>query len=285
MWTILLLACGLETSVNYDKYNGGSLDGSIEGWVCDPEAGVWMENATVYTNIINAVGDFLDTRETVTDKDGHYLLEELLTDTTYTIYVQKGATTVDLFDVELGNDSQVLEKPQCSATATESTIAVVTGVYDDLPTVLTDLSLSVYEVNGKSGEDAAAFLTDSVNLEPFSMVMLAGGTVEEDVYYDSDGNDGAGTSAAVQAAIKAYVEGGGTLWATDWTYDIVEQIWPGKVDFLGEDKTPNAARWGRRGRWMRILRMEIGRMPSGRPVLKCSTKTIPGQWWNRWTKV
>jgi hypothetical protein len=84
-------------------------------------------------------------------------------------------------------------------------------------------------------------LSDYANLKPFHMIFLAGGMVEEDVLYDTDGSDSAGNVPLVQAALKKYVEKGGILWATDWTYDAVEQIWPDEATFLGDDTVPNSA--------------------------------------------
>lgn len=243
---LLLLGC-IEDDLNVHKVQSGSYDGVISGRVCDPERGVWLEGATVYTNILDDEGVFLDTSQTQTDADGRYELTELLTERTYTVYVQKGATTLDLFEVEVNNDPVALPDPECAAEASDSPVAVVTGLYDDLPTVLGDLGVSVHEVNGKSGDVARVFLEDVTNLEAFHMLILAGGTVEEDIYYDSDGNDTTGSVPLVQAAIKQFVEDGGVLWATDWTYDAVAQIWPGKAKFVGEDKVPNSAQLGTPG--------------------------------------
>lgn len=39
-------------------------------------------------------------------------------------------------------------------------------------------------------------------------------------------------------ALKQFITQGGTLYATDWAYDFVEQTFPEYIDFLGSDDTP-----------------------------------------------
>jgi hypothetical protein len=88
------------------------------------------------------------------------------------------------------------------------------------------------------------FLRSASNLEPYSTVYFAGGHVEEDVFYDSDGTDSAGNVATVREAVSAYVSGGGKVVSSDWSYDVIETIWPMRVDFLGDDTIPEAAQLG-----------------------------------------
>jgi hypothetical protein len=47
--------------------------------------------------------------------------------------------------------------------------------------------------------------------------------------------------------IKAYVNAGGAIYASDWAYDVVEQIWPEAINFVGADEIPDAAQMGEYG--------------------------------------
>jgi hypothetical protein len=47
--------------------------------------------------------------------------------------------------------------------------------------------------------------------------------------------------------IKAYVEAGGAIYASDWAYDVVEQTWPEAINFVGADEIPDAAQLGEYG--------------------------------------
>jgi hypothetical protein len=47
---------------------------------------------------------------------------------------------------------------------------------------------------------------------------------------------------------RAYAQGGGVLWLTDWSYDLLPVMFPDKVDFLGDEATFDAAQRGDIGR-------------------------------------
>jgi hypothetical protein len=47
--------------------------------------------------------------------------------------------------------------------------------------------------------------------------------------------------------IKAYVNSGGAIYASDWAYDVVEQIWPEAINFVGADEIPDSAQMGEYG--------------------------------------
>jgi hypothetical protein len=47
--------------------------------------------------------------------------------------------------------------------------------------------------------------------------------------------------------IKAYVNAGGAIYASDWAYDVVEQIWPEAINFVGADEIPDSAQMGEYG--------------------------------------
>lgn len=52
-----------------------------------------------------------------------------------------------------------------------------------------------------------------------------------------------GNEEAVDNA-RAYVGGGGILWLTDWTYDLIPRAFPEAVTFLGDDEQLDAAQRG-----------------------------------------
>jgi hypothetical protein len=51
----------------------------------------------------------------------------------------------------------------------------------------------------------------------------------------------------IRSNIKAYVEAGGAIYASDWAYDVVEQTWPEAINFVGADEIPDAAQLGEYG--------------------------------------
>lgn len=224
---------------------GGQYDASITGRVCDPDRNQWMEGATVYTHIISDAGELIGTVESVTDVEGYYHLLELRADLVYTVYVQFGSTVIDQYDVDLtGGGDLIVPDPSCGGSVSGD-IAVVTGDFDDMAAVLQDAGIASFTIiDGRDASGLVEFLRVASNLEPYSTVYFAGGHVEEDVFYDSDGSDTSGNVAAVREAVAAYVTAGGKVVASDWSYDVVETIWPLRVDFLGEDTIPEAAQLG-----------------------------------------
>lgn len=241
---LLATACN-EQGFSEVKDYGGVYESSIAGRVCDTTRSVWLEGATVYTHIITSDGELIGTAETTTDEGGRYLLGDLRGDTDYTVYVQYGSSVIDMFDVRIdGTQEVVLEDPVCSSDV-NSTVAIVSGDYDSPADVLPSFGVSdFYEVNGQTGSELVQFLQSAENLAQYDAIFFAGGHIEEDVFYDTNGDDVAGDVGRVIQAVKDYVDAGGTIVATDWSYDVIEQAWPNKLDFLGEDSVPNDAQLG-----------------------------------------
>ena len=56
-----------------------------------------------------------------------------------------------------------------------------------------------------------------------------------------------GLSATVKVNLKRYVDEGGSLYVSDYGYELIEQVWPDKLNFLGDDTEPHAAEHGQDG--------------------------------------
>lgn len=251
----LLTAAALATACKNDNSLAAVVpeaDGdlvTVEGRVCDPERGTWLEGATVYMHLFTEDGVHYDTKLDETDADGMFQLVDIPATGLQPIFVQYGNEVIDQYSVEApeGESYIVLPDPDCGGGS--SAFAVVTGDYDDFAATLQELGYGSFDiVNGQTGDELVQFLSSDTALGSYDAIFFAGGHLEEDVIYDSDGNDTAGSAAAVQQAVRAYVEGGGVVVATDWSYDLVETIWPDQVDFLGEDRFPDDAQRGESGR-------------------------------------
>lgn len=239
---LLLSACSEQNFTKHTVY-GASGDSLIAGRVCDAASQSWVEDAVVYTNVIDDEDRLLDTRQDYTDQDGRWKLEDL-PGGEYTIYVQKGPDMLDMFDVELDEGEELdLDEGTCTGSAATE-LAVVTGDYDNMGEVLTSLGYdNARIINGKYGDELLQFL-ESTTLGAYDAIFFAGGHVEEDLFYDSDGSDVDGHVALIKDNLKAYVESGGVVFASDWSYDVVERVWPNKIEFYGDDDTPDAAQVG-----------------------------------------
>jgi hypothetical protein len=222
--------------------------GSIAGRVCDPSGRTWLPDAQVYTYLYAEDGHIYDTRQTFSDRDGYWLLDELPPEIEYKVFVQYGYEILDKVTVYLGDGEDiVLDEPDCFDPLAVD-VAVVTGDYDDFQDVLIAMGFANYDlVDGLDREEVQSFLLDPANLVPYDIVFFNSGFVEEDVIYDTDDSDVDGLTEVARENLMAYVESGGSVYTSDWAYDVVEQIWPTRINWVGDDALPDAAQTGEYG--------------------------------------
>lgn len=95
--------------------------------------------------------------------------------------------------------------------------AVTHPWWDDIGAILTSLGYEFFELF-----DEYHRLADPDFLNVFQTIFL---NCAGDIYVD----------AAIAAAVRQYVEGGGSLYASDWAYPYVTEIFPGYIHFFGTD--------------------------------------------------
>jgi hypothetical protein len=100
--------------------------------------------------------------------------------------------------------------------ADAASFAYVTGAFDSIQSILTGLGFTPVET---FEADLAA-----ANLASFDALFLNCGLGETHV-----------ADLPTLAALQAYVNGGGTLYVSDWAYVYVEAAFPGRVSFLQPD--------------------------------------------------
>lgn len=243
--SILLVACS-ENEVGFHPAASLGGDASITGRICDPDTQTWLTGALAYTYITDEDGLVLDTREAESDAEGRWTLEDLPNDADYDVWVQYGNEVLNymVVPVDESDTEVVLPDPPCFAQG-DANIAVVTGGWDDLPSLLPEFGLPSYTVvNGQSGDELIEFLTNPDALAEYDVIFFDGGHLEDGIFY---GGDGDGTVTAIKENVAAYVDSGGRVFASDWAYDVVERIWPDHVDFYGDDAVPDAAQVGEPG--------------------------------------
>ncbi|MCB9779438.1 MAG: hypothetical protein H6742_12805 [Alphaproteobacteria bacterium] len=244
---VLLLACTPEYGLDKDPpAPAAAADGQIEGRVCSADGRTWQQDALVYTNILNDDGRVVETRQVYTDPDGRYVLDELPGEQAYDVYVQVGGLHLD--DQEHGGlwleggGLLILDEPDCFDPL-QIDVAIVQGAYDDFEAVLRAMGFANYDViDGLDEAELTSFLTS--DLSRYDVVFFNGGHLEEGIIYPAADGTGEDVALAVADNIAAYVEAGGMLYASDWSYDVVEQVFPARLDFVGDDDVPDAAQTG-----------------------------------------
>ncbi len=244
MLTNMFLACSTENNLTSKVTIPDVVGpGSVKGRVCDPTGRTWLADALAYVNVLDDNGVIYDTKKAFTDLDGYFEIDDLPGDRTYTIYVTWGPEILRQEEVYVGNGESVeLEEPSCFDPLSLD-VAVVTGDYDDFSKVLTDMGfVNFKEINGTDQTELVDFLSNADNLNKYDIIFMDGGFVEQGVIYDADTANT--TPATVMSNIRAYVEAGGAIYASDWAYDVVEVGWPDRIDFVGADEIPDDAQKG-----------------------------------------
>ena len=240
-----LAACQSDSNLVYDAPETKVVNpGSITGRVCDPSGRTWLADALAYVNLVDDAGLIYETRKAFSDLDGYWTIDGLPGEETYQVYVTYGPDTLldEAITVDNG-EAVVLEEPNCFDPLALD-VVVITGDYDDFGRVLDDMGFINYRtVNGTDETELVDFLSSLDELNKYDLIFFNGGIVEDKVIYDLEDRFNT-VPETVMANIKAFVDGGGNIYASDWSYDIVEIGWPDKVDFVGADEIPDEAQKG-----------------------------------------
>jgi hypothetical protein len=216
---------------------------SVSGRVCSANGRTWLPDAMVYTNVTDEDGTVVDLRKAYTDRDGRWTLADLVPEREYTIQIQYGN---ELFPSEVvlphaGQEIQ-LPEPDCFDPSALN-ILVVTGDYDNTQALLDRMGFTNYAlIDGLDEDVLVSFFSEPTNLAQYDVIFFNGGCLERGVFWDTNPADD--TPEHVAANIRDYVWNGGSVFATDWAYDIVETAWPDAIDFIGDDRVRDAGQVG-----------------------------------------
>lgn len=140
----------------------------------------------------------------------------------------------------------------------ERTVAVTYGDFDDLTPSLDRLGVQhdIYEglISNATWTDdqVSGFPVESLfdgRRLAAEAVLVASGTrgFGRTVYNRNEPDDALVSDDRVLSAVENYPSGGGQLLVTDWSYDLVERVWPDAITFLGDDSVLDAAQAGEVG--------------------------------------
>jgi hypothetical protein len=243
----LVLAAGCNDTSFFVKGDGepeGLVPGSIQGRTCDPVGSNWLADATVYTHLIDDAGRLYETKTVYSDRDGKWTLEGLPAERSYDIYVQYGVDVIERFeDVWVGDgDLVLLDEPPCFDPLALD-VAVITGDYDRFDLVLDNMGFANYQlIDGLTVLEVTDFLGNLEGMQQYDIIFFNGGMIEEGVLYPDPA--GSTTPEVYLENIRQYVRGGGSVYASDWAYDVVELAWPERLDFVGDDAVVDSAQLG-----------------------------------------
>lgn len=219
--------------------------GTITGRVCDPGEGRGIFNARVWVVLVFGDGTTADV-ETTTDIDGNFTLEDVPVGT-YDVQIARGSFSGEVADVEVleAEDTDIAGEtciqPEVKAT-------VYTG-HDNVEEVLTKLGFTnftlvdTHSAFGEHDEDTPSWLVEEFgDYSLFSdndILFINCGSHEWAV----DNADPAELDGAF-ANLRTFVAQGGSIYMSDWSYDLFEELWPDAVNWLGDDNVRNEAELG-----------------------------------------
>ncbi|MCC7071525.1 MAG: carboxypeptidase regulatory-like domain-containing protein [Deltaproteobacteria bacterium] len=121
---------------------------------------------------------------------------------------------------------------------------VVQGTFDKIEQVLSRMGLTNVDLLEGVPMDpsdlwSTAAFGNYETLSNYDAVFVNCGISETDLVL--------GLNGAVKENLKRYIREGGSLYVSDWAYDLVEQVWPERINFLGEDTVNSDAEHGEDG--------------------------------------
>ena len=200
--------------------------GTVAGRVCAPDGTTWLSDATV--SVTRADGSVATT---TTDGDGRYTLTGVPTGD-QNLNVTKGSFTSTVAVTVTANQTTTVPDGQCAIALPGVKIAVVTGDYDHVETVLSQLgvdpaNVDTYEGANFSSAWVTGLLDDFTVLSQYDIVFLNCGLHDTRIVSFPD-------QTAI-SNLKQFVQNGGSVYASDWAYTVVETAWPDEIDFARTD--------------------------------------------------
>lgn len=208
-----------ETDLPFCEPGPGPLKGYVltpGGVVAVPEASVAATDAGV---------------EVVADSKGYFEFEEL-PGGEQPLFASKGEYTGSanaMICIDEENRQDITVKPEDQA------IAVIWGTYDSVQDILSEMGY----VEGTDFDIFdASFLANAELISQYDYVFINCTSSP----YTNEGVDGVGGGEELDAEVinqnlLSFVDNGGRLYASDWSFEYIENVWPEAVTFADEDGT------------------------------------------------
>ncbi len=204
-------------------------EGSVQGRVCATDQMTWVNGAAVTIDATDCEGQPVQLTAT-SGTDGSFTLDQVPAGT-WTVHAQLGAFSQDIpVTVTAGQTLQIPDNQLCVAQR-QVKIAVVTGAGDKIEDLLTQLNLQYTTIGGDSAtwaSQAEPFLSNLNQMKQYDLIFFdcaaargAGATIDF------------GTNAAqIENNLHAYVQQGGSIYASDWALLFVLYAAPGGFSFM-----------------------------------------------------
>ncbi len=194
--------------------------GGVRGRVCAPDGSGWLVDARAS---ITPAGD--DEIVSFTDDEGRFLLEGVPAGLQTLVIVKGSFQSTRAVAIPPGG---ILELPEdeCALVPDELRIAVVRGsLYDHVEEVLDDVGVEAGDIDLYDGDWAERLLGADERVRDYRILFLNCRSAEATYL----------ATPAMQERLRAFVADGGSVYASDQAYDLIEVTWPDRIDFYGDD--------------------------------------------------
>lgn len=214
--------------------------GDITGYVCAPNGTLAIGGAHVWTQTFDCKGNpfFIDT---FSDELGNFVLKGVPAGQTK-VFVEKGSFKTEyVVTVPPGGSVHAPDVVQDACFEQDQVeIAVVTGEWDSIEQILSQLGVTYDLYDGKNNtNEAIQLLTDLPKMSKYDIIFFDCGADHHSILTFN-------TSLIVQN-LGAFVANGGSIYASDWAFVYAEWPWPGAIDFFGGDMNNGAPKVGQKG--------------------------------------
>ncbi len=218
--------------------------GSVSGRVCAPDGETWLAQADVYVELAGGARV-----QTSTDGDGAYTLDGVPVGQ-QTVHIVKGSFSTTRQVIISDGQTVVIPEDDCAIEATSLRVAVVTGDYDRVQDVLASIgieqaNITLYQSNYLTGnvDWVNQLIGNYATLAQYDIVFLNCG-VGDKSFVGRGGLFPISVNQAAIANLRRFVTEGGSVYSSDWAYNIIEVVWPDFVRFAGNDASPDSAKLG-----------------------------------------
>lgn len=248
------------------------LPGTITGRICDPGAGLGIFGATVWVEEEQADGS-IRVIDTTSDADGAFTLEDVPVGT-WNLFVRRGSFRATLEGVEVREEETTeLDEAACIPPV-DVTMTVYAG-HDSVEDVLSRLGYADYtlvETHDRAferPEDQPSWLVEEfgtlANFQDNDILFINCGAHEWAVEKATDAE-----LAQVLTNLRTFVGQGGSIYMSDWAYDLFELLYPDAVEWYGDDDVENAAERGQQQDFLGFIQDPViaAEMTSARASLR-----------------
>jgi hypothetical protein len=204
--------------------------GAVSGLVCASDFG-GLVDATVSITLDD--GDVLTVQ---TDDDGRFVLDGI-PEGDQVLVIQKGSFRAEQVVVITAGETLQLNEDECALEPDDIRVAFVNGSDNDhLRDVLGSLGINESQIDFFNGDWAEELLSGDAAVMGYDILFLSCRS-EESTYFNS---------SAMRDRLREYVEAGGSVYASDQAYGLIEVTYPSQIDFEGDDDVRAAANKGDR---------------------------------------